>query len=168
MRRVEGKARRNSFGGKIRSISSSAGMSVALLATLMATTSYGISVSRSRIFPAVITPPALTRIGRPLCTAPAPLSAMDLVGDGGVLKSVMAVGTGSRPPRGSSVEVHYEGTLVDTGEVFDSSRKRGKTFRFKLGEGKVRYKPEASTTLLARDARIGVVRVNPDDSRACR
>jgi FKBP-type peptidyl-prolyl cis-trans isomerase len=66
---------------------------------------------------------------------------MDLVGDGGVLKTVMADGTGSRPPRGATVEVHYEGRLAETGEIFDSSRKRGKTFRFKLGEGKVSSQP---------------------------
>ena len=35
------------------------------------------------------------------------------------------------------MEVHYEGKLVDTGAVFDSSRARGKTFKFTLGEGKV-------------------------------
>jgi len=33
--------------------------------------------------------------------------------------------------------VHYEGRLVETGAVFDSSRARGKTFKFTLGEGKV-------------------------------
>lgn len=62
---------------------------------------------------------------------------MDLVGDGGVLKEVLRQGTGVQPPRGTTVEVHYEGTLADTGAVFDSSRARGKTFKFTLGEGKV-------------------------------
>ena len=36
-----------------------------------------------------------------------------------------------------SGEVHYEGRLVETGALFDSSRARGKPFRFTLGEGKV-------------------------------
>jgi len=61
----------------------------------------------------------------------------DLVGDGGVLKRVMRPGTGASPVKGDAVEVHYEGTLVETGASFDSSRQRGKTFKFTLGEGKV-------------------------------
>ena len=74
-----------------------------------------------------------------VCTAPAPANsaAIDLVGDGGVLKQVMRAGEGERPLRGATVEVHYEGRLLDTGAVFDSSRARGKTFKFTLGEGKV-------------------------------
>lgn len=67
-------------------------------------------------------------------TADAPT---DLVGDGGVVKTVLAAGAGARPPRGATVEVHYEGRLVETGALFDSSRARGKPFRFTLGEGKV-------------------------------
>jgi FKBP-type peptidyl-prolyl cis-trans isomerase len=65
-------------------------------------------------------------------------AAQDLVGDGGVLKTVVRRGDGpsSAHARGSKVEVHYVGTL-DTGTVFDSSRQRGKTFKFTLGEGKV-------------------------------
>jgi hypothetical protein len=61
----------------------------------------------------------------------------DLVGDGGVMKSVVRAGVGTPPPRGATVEVHYEGKLLETGAVFDSSRTRGKPFRFTLGEGKV-------------------------------
>ena len=63
--------------------------------------------------------------------------AVDLVGDGGVLKTVMTPGDGEKPSRGTTVEVHYEGRLAETGAVFDSSRARGKTFKFTLGEGKV-------------------------------
>jgi len=54
-----------------------------------------------------------------------------------VLKTIMTPGSGPQPARGASVEVHYEGRFADTGDVFDSSRARGKTFRFTLGEGKV-------------------------------
>lgn len=61
----------------------------------------------------------------------------DLVGDGGVLKQVTRQGSGAVAPRGATVEVHYDGRLVDTGAVFDSSRERGKTFKFTLGQGKV-------------------------------
>ena len=35
---------------------------------------------------------------------------------------------------GSTVKVHYEGTLED-GTVFDSSRERGNALEFKIGEG---------------------------------
>lgn len=68
---------------------------------------------------------------------PPPMPSKDLVGDGGVLKQTLRAGMGARPERGATVEVHYEGTLADTGVVFDSSRARGKTFKFTLGEGRV-------------------------------
>ena len=82
-------------------------------------------------------PPAMREAVRPVCSAPAEANAMDLVGDGGVLKTLLTAGAGAQPSRGATVEVHYEGRLADTGAVFDSSRARGKTFRFTLGEGKV-------------------------------
>lgn len=62
---------------------------------------------------------------------------LDLVGDAGVIKTIVNPGTGAKPPAGSTVEVHYEGRLADTGAVFDSSRSRGQTFKFTLGQGKV-------------------------------
>jgi FKBP-type peptidyl-prolyl cis-trans isomerase len=74
---------------------------------------------------------------QPRCAAPAKVDTVDLVGDGGVIKTVLAAGAGARPTRGAMVEVHYVGRLVETGAVFDSSRARGKTFKFSLGEGKV-------------------------------
>jgi len=87
--------------------------------------------------PALLPTIRSARVGQPpLCVAPAP-SALDLVGDGGVVKRLIQPGEGARPPRGAIVEVHYEGRLVDTGAVFDSSRARGKPFKFTLGEGKV-------------------------------
>jgi len=76
-----------------------------------------------------------SRAGPVACTAAVP--TLDLVGDGGVLKSITRSGEGPPPQSGSTVEVHYVGTLLETGAVFDSSRARGKTFKFKLGEGKV-------------------------------
>jgi len=72
----------------------------------------------------------------PICEA-AEATALDLVGDGGVIKEVLQEGSGQVPTRGAVVEVHYEGRLFDTGESFDSSRKRGKSFKFTLGDGKV-------------------------------
>ena len=79
------------------------------------------------------------RSGLATCCAasePATAPAGDLVGDGGVLKAIKSAGNGAAPPRGSTVEVHYVGTL-DDGTVFDSSRARGRTFKFTIGEGKV-------------------------------
>lgn len=44
---------------------------------------------------------------------------------------------GSRFPKtGQTVVVHYTGTLAD-GSVFDSSRNRGKPFKFVIGRGEV-------------------------------
>ncbi|EFX66021.1 hypothetical protein DAPPUDRAFT_204206 [Daphnia pulex] len=64
-------------------------------------------------------------------------SAVDLTPDkdGGVLKEIKQAGTGDEtPPLGSSVNVHYTGTLTN-GNKFDSSRDRGEKFKFNLGKG---------------------------------
>lgn len=45
-------------------------------------------------------------------------------------------GTGDEVVEGSTVNVHYTGTLTD-GTTFDSSRDRGQTFEFVVGEGQV-------------------------------
>lgn len=50
------------------------------------------------------------------------------------------VGTGPEPKAGQSVDVHYTGWLDQNGQKgtkFDSSRDRGKPFRFTLGQGQV-------------------------------
>lgn len=95
----------------------------------MATLSFG----RSAL---LRSPTPLLRHQAPACTvSEAPES--DLVGDGGVLKRVLQAGSGESPVKGTTVEVHYDGTLLATGARFDSSRERGKTFKFTLGEGKV-------------------------------
>jgi FKBP-type peptidyl-prolyl cis-trans isomerase FkpA len=46
------------------------------------------------------------------------------------------MGTGAEALSGSSVTVHYVGTLTN-GKKFDSSRDRGEGFKFKLGAGQV-------------------------------
>jgi peptidylprolyl isomerase len=45
-------------------------------------------------------------------------------------------GNGTQAISGSTVAVHYTGTLLD-GKKFDSSRDRGQPIKFKLGEGRV-------------------------------
>ena len=48
----------------------------------------------------------------------------------------LKVGTGAEAKSGDGVEVHYTGWLKD-GTKFDSSKDRGKPFRFQLGAGRV-------------------------------
>mmetsp|Transcript_29725 Transcript_29725/g.40015 ORF Transcript_29725/g.40015 Transcript_29725/m.40015 type:complete len:318 (+) Transcript_29725:52-1005(+) len=58
--------------------------------------------------------------------------------DGGLLKKILVEGTGDEcPPEGSSVDVHYVGTLHSDGSKFDSSRDRPGTFNFNVGVGQV-------------------------------
>lgn len=61
---------------------------------------------------------------------------VDISGDGGLLKKILAEGDGDVPQRGDEVVAHYTGTL-DDGSVFDSSRDRGQTFKFTIGKGQV-------------------------------
>jgi|EP01033_Poteriospumella_lacustris_P002230 peptidylprolyl isomerase len=61
---------------------------------------------------------------------------IDISGDGGLLKKVLAEGSGDSPQPGDEVEAHYVGTL-DDGTVFDSSRSRGKPFKFQIGKRQV-------------------------------
>ncbi|KAK2637327.1 hypothetical protein Ddye_032119 [Dipteronia dyeriana] len=66
--------------------------------------------------------------------------AIDLSGDGGVLKTIVR-----RPKAGATgpsedlplVDVHYEGTLAETGEVFDTTHEDNTVFSFEVGKGSV-------------------------------
>lgn len=49
----------------------------------------------------------------------------------GLQYKVITPGTGKSPKATDTVEVHYEGTLID-GTVFDSSYRRGQTIEFPL------------------------------------
>jgi len=60
--------------------------------------------------------------------------------DGGVLKKILTAAPAEArgpPPTGNEVEAHYTGTLVSDGSQFDSSRDRGKPFKFTIGQGQV-------------------------------
>ena len=50
----------------------------------------------------------------------------------GLQYEVLRAGTGAKPTRDQTVEVHYHGTLTD-GTVFDSSVERGETISFPVG-----------------------------------
>ncbi|KAL6131489.1 hypothetical protein ACLB2K_069864 [Fragaria x ananassa] len=66
--------------------------------------------------------------------------AIDLTGDGGVLKKVVrhakpdATGPTLDLPL---VDVHYEGVLEETGEVFDTTHEDNTIFSFEIGKGSV-------------------------------
>lgn len=54
-----------------------------------------------------------------------------------VAVEILSAGDGiTYPTRGNTVAVHYTGSLKD-GRIFDSSRDRGKMFKFKLGADQV-------------------------------
>ena len=56
--------------------------------------------------------------------------------DSGLMYVVKKDGTGSPPDRGTVISAHYTGTLLN-GKKFDSSRDRGKPFKFPVGAGRV-------------------------------
>ncbi|KAH7847452.1 hypothetical protein Vadar_026222 [Vaccinium darrowii] len=66
--------------------------------------------------------------------------AMDLTGDGGVIKTIVrrakpdAIAPTDNLPL---VDVHYEGILPETGEVFDTTREDNTVFTFEVGKGNV-------------------------------
>jgi peptidylprolyl isomerase len=65
------------------------------------------------------------------------LREVDITGDGGIIKKVYREGEGDETPSvGDKVEAHYTGTL-ENGDKFDSSRDRGKVFKFDIGIGNV-------------------------------
>ncbi|KAK9168399.1 hypothetical protein Syun_000539 [Stephania yunnanensis] len=65
---------------------------------------------------------------------------MDLSGDGGVLKTIVRpakAGADGPTEDLSLVDVHYEGILEETGEVFDTTHEDNTIFSFEIGKGSV-------------------------------
>ncbi|KAD7480168.1 hypothetical protein E3N88_03304 [Mikania micrantha] len=66
--------------------------------------------------------------------------AIDLTGDGGVVKTIVkrakpdAIAPSDSLPL---LDVHYEGSLAETGEVFDTTHEDNTIFTFELGKGSV-------------------------------
>ncbi|CAN6565561.1 unnamed protein product [Malus baccata var. baccata] len=75
-----------------------------------------------------------------IATAAAMSDAIDLSGDGGVLKKIVrrakpdAIAPTQDLPL---VDVHYEGILEETGEVFDTTHEDNTIFSFEIGKGSV-------------------------------
>ncbi|XP_031103214.1 peptidyl-prolyl cis-trans isomerase FKBP65-like isoform X2 [Ipomoea triloba] len=60
------------------------------------------------------------------------------IGNEGLKKKILQKGNSWQTPLpGDEVHVHYSGKLHGNGEYFDSSRKKGTPFTFKLGQGEV-------------------------------
>lgn len=60
-----------------------------------------------------------------------------IVTSSGLRYIVRAPGTGERPAHGAQLTVHYKGSLLANGEVFDSSYARNEPFTFRVGTGAV-------------------------------
>ncbi len=66
--------------------------------------------------------------------------AVDLTGDGGVIKTIVrrakpnALAPSTDLP---IVDVHYEGRLAETGDVFDTTHEDNSVFSFEIGKGTV-------------------------------
>lgn len=74
--------------------------------------------------------------------------------------STSATGTGATPNRGQLCHVHYEGTLIN-GEEFDSSRKKGRLFKFNVhGQQVIRGWDEAVSGMKIGERSIFLIHPN--------
>ena len=74
-------------------------------------------------------------------TAAAAGELIKLTPDGAVTKGILREGDGEECPKSAFVGVHYVGKFPEgsekAGEVFDSSRRKGRIFQFAVGQGSV-------------------------------
>ncbi|XVF36929.1 hypothetical protein REPUB_Repub19eG0101300 [Reevesia pubescens] len=87
---------------------------------------------------------------------------IDLSGDGGVVKKIITrakVGALAPSEDLPTVDVHYEGTLAETGEVFDTTREDNSVFSFELGKG---------TTIQAWDIALRTMKVGEVAKITCK
>lgn len=70
----------------------------------------------------------------------------------GLKYSVLAAGEGPSPKTGAQVRVHYSGWLTD-GTLFDSSKRGGQPFSFRLGTGQVIPGWDEGVALMQKGAR---------------
>jgi FKBP-type peptidyl-prolyl cis-trans isomerase len=80
---------------------------------------------------------ALLLAGCSLFSVHPPLYQQAVLANGLVVQDVVVPKTGPRAKHGDLVTIHYEGSLVEGGAVFDSSYDRGTPITFELGAGKV-------------------------------
>ncbi|GMH30585.1 hypothetical protein Nepgr_032428 [Nepenthes gracilis] len=77
----------------------------------------------------------------PVCETTGTMSGtIDLTGDGGVIKTIVrqAKANALAPSEDLPlVDVHYEGILAETGDVFDTTREDNTVFSFEIGKGTV-------------------------------
>lgn len=55
----------------------------------------------------------------------------------GMYTVVTRAGNGTKPAKGATVSVHYKGSLLSTGQVFDDSTLRGQPLSFRVGTGEM-------------------------------
>lgn len=85
--------------------------------------------------------------------------SIDVTGDGGVEKKLVAPGEGDVVYQGAQVSVQYTGTLED-GTTFDSTRSRSGNFSFELGAGQVIKGWEAGVSTM-RKGEVAAFEISP-------
>ncbi len=77
--------------------------------------------------------------------------------DSGLKYIIHEKGTGDLPEVGNRVSVNYYGVLSRTGEEFDNSWKRGQTFSFPLGQGRVIKGWDEGVALLPKGSKATLI-----------
>lgn len=86
---------------------------------------------------------------------------IEVVPQGLVTKEILEVGEGDElPPKGTTVTVHYTGRL-ENGQIFDSSRNKGRPFKFVLGARNVILGWDLAVATMKKKER-SKVKITPD------